>query len=129
MIEVAREEWLQSMINLHQEWLADPTNGFRGSFGGLELIDVDLSNLDLRNANFQITSMLRVDFSNSDLSGANFSSCGLRQCNFTNSILDGTNFDHANLMDSHFNTNVDKATFVNAYTKGTVFANTSAKDD
>ena len=66
------------------------------------LMEIDLKNFDLSNANFSGKEFGRTDFSNTNLSNANFSGANLTESLFFNTDLTGANFSGANLQNAIF---------------------------
>ena len=67
------------------------------SFAGETLIDLDLSEVDLRNTDFRDAILVRVQLAGADLSGADFSRAVLSQVDLTGSSLVATKLPDSNL--------------------------------
>lgn len=76
-----------------------------GSGGDLLFVEhgLDLSNCDLKGANFSGTSFTKAIFTNSDLTNVNFSSCKINDAKFDNAILNFACFDSAKIANTTFN--------------------------
>ena len=70
------------IINQHKLWLNDDKCGKRADFSESNLINVNLSDMDLRYIDFSGSDLSGCDFSNSDLRGCNLISCDLSYGNF-----------------------------------------------
>lgn len=80
---------------------------------GIDLTEVDLSNItvadavfhnvDLSSTTFSDAHLTNVKFENCDLSSADFTRSNLEECNFNGSILNGTDFSYAVVSYCNFN--------------------------
>lgn len=80
---------------------------------GIDLTEVDLSNISVSDANFHNIDLssttfsdahlTNVKFENCDLSSADFTRSNLEECNFNGSILNGTDFSYATVSYCNFN--------------------------
>ena len=80
---------------------------------GIDLTEVDLSNItvadavfhnvDLSSTTFSDAHLTNVKFENCDLSSADFTRSNLEECNFNSSILNGTDFSYAVVSYCNFN--------------------------
>lgn len=80
---------------------------------GVDLTEVDLSNVTLANAvfnnvdlsstSFADTHMSNIKFENCDLTSADFTRSNIEECYFTGSVLNGTDFSYAVVDYSSFN--------------------------
>lgn len=80
---------------------------------GIDLTEVDLSNItvadavfhnvDLSSTTFSDAHLTNVKFENCDLSSADFTRSNLEECNFNGSILNGTDFSYAIVSYCNFN--------------------------
>ena len=67
--------------------------------------DLDLSNLDLREADFRGWDLSLADFSLSDLRGADFCEADVHMANFFECELDSADFSYADLHASNIRSN------------------------
>jgi uncharacterized protein YjbI with pentapeptide repeats len=75
--------------------------GMKGpSFVHSTLIECDIIQSDLTNANFSQATLTKVNFLCTNLTNANFSHTHLSEVNFEEAILTGANFYQANLVDT-----------------------------
>jgi len=63
------------------------------TFQGCQLIRIDFSEADLREAEFLNASLEGSDFSGADLRGTRFIGCNLRRANFSGATFGWTRFD------------------------------------
>jgi uncharacterized protein YjbI with pentapeptide repeats len=75
--------------------------GMKGvSFVRSTLIECDIIQSDLTNANFSHATLTKVNFPCSNLTNVNFSHAHLAKVNFDEAILTGADFSEANLVDT-----------------------------
>ena len=102
--------------NIHGEVIAqveNPEEIVRDIYGGIatiypvdRTIDLDLSNLDLREADFRGWDLACACFALSDLRGADFSEADLSMADFFCAEFEGADFSYADLSSSNILDNV-----------------------
>lgn len=78
------QEELYNIINLHGIWLKNHYSGKRAN-----LVDVDLSDLDIANVDLSEGIFRNVNFSRADLRGSVMCSSYFEYCEFTETKMDG----------------------------------------
>ncbi len=101
------------LITLLIEDVEEFNNYVEENNNGIDLTEVDLSNItvadavfhniDLSSTTFSDSHFTNVKFENCDLSSADFTRSNLEECNFNNSILNGTDFSYAVINYCNFN--------------------------
>ena len=101
------------LITLLVENVEEFNNYVEGNNNGIDLTEVDLSNItvadavfhniDLSSTTFSDSHFTNVKFENCDLSSADFTRSNLEECSFNNSILNGTDFSYAVINYCNFN--------------------------
>ena len=101
--------------NIHGEVIAqveNPEEIVRDIYGGIatiypadRTIDLDLSNLDLREADFRGWDLACACFALSDLRGADFREADLSMADFFCAELEGADFSYADLHSSNIRSN------------------------
>ena len=76
MVSLTADE-LARVLELHEQWLEDDSQGERG----------DLSGVDLRGANLRGSNLREADLSGADLSGANLRWADLRWANLSGAVF------------------------------------------
>ena len=115
---------LEEILENHLHWLKRDVEGWKEMRANLD--GADISNTDLRFANFKYASLNDVNFYKSDLRGANFCKTSLQHTN-----LSYADFREATLNDADiFNSNLSYADFGNASLVGAHLAHSNlAKAD
>lgn len=101
------------LITLLVENVEEFNNYVEENINGIDLTEVDLSNItvtdavfhniDLSSTTFSDSHFTNVKFENCDLSSADFTRSNLEECSFNNSILNGTDFSYAVINYCNFN--------------------------
>ena len=101
------------LITLLIEDVEEFNNYVEENNNGIDLTEVDLSNItvadavfhniDLSLTTFSDSHFTNVKFENCDLSSADFTRSNLEECSFNNSILNGTDFSYAVINYCNFN--------------------------
>lgn len=101
------------LITLLVENVEEFNNYVEKNNNGIDLTEVDLSNItvadavfhniDLSSTTFSDSHFTNVKFENCDLSSADFTRSNLEECSFNNSILNGTDFSYAVISYCNFN--------------------------
>ena len=101
------------LITLLVENVEEFNNYVEENNNGIDLTEVDLSNItvadavfhniDLSSTTFSDSHFTNVKFENCDLSSADFTRSNLEVCSFNNSILNGTDFSYAVISYCNFN--------------------------
>ena len=101
------------LITLLVENVEEFNNYVEENNNGIDLTEVDLSNItvadavfhniDLSSTTFSDSHFTHVKFENCDLSSADFTRSNLEECSFNNSILNGTDFSYAVINYCNFN--------------------------
>ncbi len=101
------------LITLLVENVEEFNNYVEENNNGIDLTEVDLSNItvtdavfhniDLSSTTFSDSHFTNVKFENCDLSSADFTRSNLEECSFNNSILNGTDFSYAVISYCNFN--------------------------
>lgn len=101
------------LITLLVENVEEFNNYVEENNNGIDLTEVDLSNItvadavfhniDLSSTTFSDSHFTNVKFENCDLSSADFTRSNLEECSFNNSILNGTDFSYAVINYCNFN--------------------------
>ena len=101
------------LITLLIEDVEEFNNYVEENNNGIDLTEVDLSNItvadavfhniDLSSTTFSDSHFTNVKFENCDLSSADFTRSNLEECSFNNSILNGTDFSYAVINYCNFN--------------------------
>ncbi len=101
------------LITLLVEDVEEFNNYVEENNNGIDLTEVDLSNItvadavfhniDLSSTTFSDSHFTNVKFENCDLSSADFTRSNLEECSFNNSILNGTDFSYAVINYCNFN--------------------------
>lgn len=101
------------LITLLIEDMEEFNNYVEENNNGIDLTEVDLSNItvadavfhniDLSSTTFSDSHFTNVKFENCDLSSADFTRSNLEECSFNNSILNGTDFSYAVINYCNFN--------------------------
>ena len=101
------------LITLLVEDVEEFNNYVEKNNNGIDLTEVDLSNItvadavfhniDLSSTTFSDSHFTNVKFENCDLSSADFTRSNLEECSFNNSILNGTDFSYAVINYCNFN--------------------------
>lgn len=101
------------LITLLVENVEEFNNYVEENNNGIDLTEVDLSNItvadavfhniDLSSTTFSDSHFTSVKFENCDLSSADFTRSNLEECSFNNSILNGTDFSYAVINYCNFN--------------------------
>lgn len=101
------------LITLLVENVEEFNNYVEENNNGIDLTEVDLSNItvadavfhnvDLSSTTFSDAHLTNVKFENCDLSSADFTRSNLEECNFNGSILNGTDFSYAVVSYCNFN--------------------------
>ena len=101
------------LITLLGENVEEFNNYVEENNNGIDLTEVDLSNItvadavfhniDLSSTTFSDSHFTNVKFENCDLSSADFTRSNLEECSFNNSILNGTDFSYAVISYCNFN--------------------------
>lgn len=101
------------LITLLIEDVEEFNNYVEENNNGIDLTEVDLSNItvadavfhniDLSSTTFSDSHFTNVKFENCDLSSADFTRSNLEECSFNNSILNGTDFSYAVISYCNFN--------------------------
>lgn len=101
------------LITLLVEDVEEFNNYVEENINGIDLTEVDLSNItvvdavfhniDLSSTTFSDSHFTNVKFENCDLSSADFTRSNLEECSFNNSILNGTDFSYAVINYCNFN--------------------------
>ena len=103
--------------NIHGEVIAqveNPEEIVRDIYGGIatiypadRTIDLDLSNLDLREADFKGWDLACACFALSDLRGADFREADLNMADFFCAEFEGADFSYADLSSSNIRDNIE----------------------
>lgn len=109
------DEELRKILNLHEKWLRGEENGIRADLSWTNLSNMDLSHVDLTDANLDYAILENSDLSCSDFTRANFSCANLKNANLSYAI-----FIHANFLDAC----LTDANLKCAYFKNTILINT-----
>lgn len=101
------------LITLLVEDVEEFNNYVEENNNGIDLTEIDLSNItvadavfhniDLSSTTFSDSHFTNVKFENCDLSSADFTRSNLEECSFNNSILNGTDFSYAVINYCNFN--------------------------
>ena len=101
------------LITLLVENVEEFNNYVEENNNGIDLTEIDLSNItvadavfhniDLSSTTFSDSHFTNVKFENCDLSSADFTRSNLEECSFNNSILNGTDFSYAVISYCNFN--------------------------
>ena len=101
------------LITLLIEDVEEFNNYVEENNNGIDLTEVDLSNItvadavfhniDLSSTTFSDSHFTNVKFENCDLSSADFTRSNLEECSFNNSFLNGTDFSYAVINYCNFN--------------------------
>ena len=101
------------LITLLVENVEEFNNYVEENNNGIDLTEVDLSNItvadavfhniDLSSTTFSDSHFTNVKFENCDLSSADFTRSNLEECSFNNSILNGTDFSYSVINYCNFN--------------------------
>ena len=96
MHEFTSEE-LRNIIDLHEKWLKNETDGVRADLRGADLRGADLSGADLRWADLRGADLYGADLSGADLHWANFRGADLSGADLSGADLSGADFCNADL--------------------------------
>ena len=109
----SKEELAELIIKNPQEY-----NSYKKNAGGLDLTELDFSNIkleeidftnsELAGTSFNDANIADCDFSGADLNAADFTRADISGCNFTESVLAGADFSYASVSGSDF-TDADMA--------------------
>jgi len=113
------------LVEAHQFWLVNPTEGERLDMGhreheglcfsGYTITGAYFSGAIMPSTSFARCGLMRADFTDSDLRRSNFEYCLLNCSNFKCAILRGANFTEAHLTDVDFTrADLTGADFTNA---------------
>lgn len=97
------DEELRKILNLHEKWLRGGKDGVRADLSWTNLSDMDLSHVNLIDANLDFSVLENSDLSYSDFTGANFFCANLKNANLSYAILNHANFLNACLAYTNLN--------------------------
>jgi len=97
---------LQQIINSHDLWLKDNSEGMRADLSGIDLSEADLGEADLhgadlRRANLYGANLSRANLGKANLYEANLSGADLRRTNLSGADLSKANLGKANLYEAN----------------------------
>lgn len=95
------KEQLKEILDLHAEWLRDPSKGKKADLSGVDLRETNLVGVDLRYANITEADLREANLTGADLRHADLGYAHLISANLMGADLTGANLRGADLRETN----------------------------